>query len=1136
MNRIGLINFRSRLSRINLISLLATLVVGIGCVPNNHISITSQNPKKIASTSTALNATVSNIEVINHQIVITGLNLDTVSAFEIKEGATTTNLSIESKTSTKIIANTLANVTFAAGKIFDFILSNASAAATYTVNFSLCDSTLGGQGFNCTPPTDKQVLSYDAVSGKWKPRSVNGLNYKGAWDPTPGTFPVGASAGDYFISNDDANGYFVGDWIVYNGATYDHISNSSAIISVYGRTGAVVAQEGDYNLDKLSDVDLTTTPPTLNQALVYNGTKWIPGTVSTTETDPTVKAFAKVVLPTCTVSEVLSSDGTSLGCVTDQAGAGVFSGTANRIVTTNGSGALDVTTISDTVLGYLSGATSNIQTQINAKLDWAVSGVATIHPSRLNLTVPNAGKAVITDGSGFITVSPTTSTQLGYLSGVTSSVQTQLDTKISAETDPSVTAFAKAALPTCAAGEVLKANGTVLSCVVDNAGAGSYTGGNNFVVVTNGSGALSDSTITTTKLGYLSGVTSDIQTQLGTKQATIDKTTTQAVSKVRIYGANATNYVELTTGTLTGNRTLTFPDSDGSNGYVLSTDGSGVLSWIAAPSGVETDPTVKAFAKAVLPTCTAGQFLQGDGTNVTCVTGVFSGTANRIVTTDGSGALAVTTISDTVLGYLSGVTSNVQTQLDAKASSASIVDWSSAGVAPTIDPSRLTLGVGNAGKAVITNGSGLLAASATTATQIGYLSNVTSDIQTQINSKAAAYAGGNNFVIVTNGSGALSDSTITTTKLGYLSGVTSDIQTQLGTKQATIDKTTTQDVSKVRIYGANATNYVELTTGALTGNRTLTFPDSNGTSGYVLSTDGAGILSWVANPSSPISTVFGRTGAVVATAGDYTAAQITNTAAGNIAATTAQAAINELDTEKQNISTFAADVRAIALTGISFVTSTAVTATDTILAAFGKLQAQISANTTSISGKADTTNIAQTITANAVTGLTAPSVAADAANKGYVDTNFVANAGGAASVQIGTLAARPVAAAGNTGRMYVVSDTGNEAIYVSTGSAWIKIASNSANGTIALANGGTGSTSFTGNKSVVVNSGGTALVDGPSIDDTTAVAATLVKRGAGGEVYGQYVVPTTTVTENAACTVPVGTIAKDSAGNLLTCQ
>lgn len=48
----------------------------------------------------------------------------------------------------------------------------------------------------------------------------------------------------------------------------------------------------------------------------------------------------------------------------------------------------------------------------------------------------------------------------------------------------------------------------------------------------------------------------------------------------------------------------------------------------------------------------------------------------------------------------------------------------------------------------------------------------------------------------------------------------------------------------------------------------------------------------------PVSSVFGRTGAVTASAGDYTASQITNSPAGNISATTVQAAINELDAEK----------------------------------------------------------------------------------------------------------------------------------------------------------------------------------------------------------------------------------------------
>ena len=67
--------------------------------------------------------------------------------------------------------------------------------------------------------------------------------------------------------------------------------------------------------------------------------------------------------------------------------------------------------------------------------------------------------------------------------------------------------------------------------------------------------------------------------------------------------------------------------------------------------------------------------------------------------------------------------------------------------------------------------------------------------------------------------------------------------------------------------------------------------------GYVLSSTLAGVRSWVA-PSTAVSSVFTRTGDVVATSGDYNATQIVNTPAGGIASTNVQAALNELDTEK----------------------------------------------------------------------------------------------------------------------------------------------------------------------------------------------------------------------------------------------
>lgn len=51
-----------------------------------------------------------------------------------------------------------------------------------------------------------------------------------------------------------------------------------------------------------------------------------------------------------------------------------------------------------------------------------------------------------------------------------------------------------------------------------------------------------------------------------------------------------------------------------------------------------------------------------------------------------------------------------------------------------------------------------------------------------------------------------------------------------------------------------------------------------------------------------VSSVFARQGDVTAQSGDYNAGQITNTPAGNIAATNVQAAVNELDTEKAAVS------------------------------------------------------------------------------------------------------------------------------------------------------------------------------------------------------------------------------------------
>lgn len=265
---------------------------------------TKKNEAQLAPTITPFNIAVSNIQVINQKLVITGTNLDQVTHFKIQENGTTTNLAIESQNATSITAGVLSNVNFAAGKVLDFVFSNAYAQSIFQVNFSLCDSTLNGAGFNCSiAPNDKEVLAYDASSGQWRPRAVNGLSYKGTWDAFNDPEPVAVDPGDYYVVSVANSPFDVGDWIVFNGTTYDHIDNSQTIVSVFGRTGAITATKGDYELNELADVD--TAGLATGKVLKYDGTNWVPdddlsgggaGSVSTTELADGAVTYSKMNL------------------------------------------------------------------------------------------------------------------------------------------------------------------------------------------------------------------------------------------------------------------------------------------------------------------------------------------------------------------------------------------------------------------------------------------------------------------------------------------------------------------------------------------------------------------------------------------------------------------------------------------------------------------------------------------------------------------------------------------------------------------------------------------------------------------------------------------------------------------------
>lgn len=136
-----------------------------------------------------------------------------------------------------------------------------------------------------------------------------------------------------------------------------------------------------------------------------------------------------------------------------------------------------------------------------------ISGSAAIALSKLAATT--ASRALVSDASGFVTAATTTATEIGYVNGVTSAIQTQINDK------------APIASPTF--------TGTSTVAQLIDSGLTADT-----VPYANASKQLTSSAVTPTELGYVSGVTSAIQTQINAISAT-----TVPSGQISMYGGSS---------------------------------------------------------------------------------------------------------------------------------------------------------------------------------------------------------------------------------------------------------------------------------------------------------------------------------------------------------------------------------------------------------------------------------------------------------------------------------------------------------------------------------------------------------------------------------------------------------------------
>jgi hypothetical protein len=277
-------------------------------------------------------------------------------------------------------------------------------------------------------------------------------------------------------------------------------------------------------------------------------------------------------------------------------------------------------------------------------------------------------------------------------------------------------------------------------------------------LVSDGSGKVDVSAVTATELGHLDGVSGAIQTQLDAKAALAGATFTGQVNmsddlvvtgNLIVNGdtttANSVNLVVEDRLIMLANSVTGAPSADVGILFNRGNQGNAALFYDESATTFKLSDTQDPSSNTALSPVSASNLDVGILTATTVnqngatlddlissnVDGAISTvndtdlTASRALVSSGSGKIEVSAVTATEVGYLDGVTSAIQTQLDAKQATIT-------GAATSIDDADLT-----ASRALASDGSGKVAVSAVTSTELGYLDGVTSAIQTQLDAKSS---------------------------------------------------------------------------------------------------------------------------------------------------------------------------------------------------------------------------------------------------------------------------------------------------------------------------------------------------------------------------------------------------------------
>ena len=329
----------------------------------------------------------------------------------VKIVASTPGTIYGSITATAFSTNTTVTVAFDSGSLSNEAITSVHIGAISASNTSLPETTAITGDYTLDVSGDI-ILDADGDNVTLKAAGTTALDFvlNAATSVTldaPGDIHLDAGGADIKLLDD---GTQYGN--LKNNSGELRITSSSSDTTAISMSGANVTVAGDLTI---SGDDLTMATNTSGAALIADGTNFNPVVISgdiSIGTTGTAAIGSGVIVN----ADVNSSAAIEFSKMENL--------TASRALYSDSNGDVTVSDVTSTELGYLDGVSSAIQTQLDAKQATITGSATTIDTESLT-----ASRAVISNASQKIAVSDVTSTELGYLDGVTSAIQTQMDTK-----------------------------------------------------------------------------------------------------------------------------------------------------------------------------------------------------------------------------------------------------------------------------------------------------------------------------------------------------------------------------------------------------------------------------------------------------------------------------------------------------------------------------------------------------------------------------------------------------------------------------------------------------------------------------------------------------------------------------------